>query len=79
MIMCTIDHCEAKIRDEPYEGKFFFSTCGFATVGQPNLREVAHELIETIISMSPVNAKILFFIGDIFLIKRKKLDFSTQR
>ena len=66
MSMCTINHYEAKIGDVLYEGKFFFSICGFATVGQPNLRDVAQELIETIISMRPVKAKILFFIGDIF-------------
>jgi len=47
------------------------------TVGQPYLREVAQELIATTISTIPRKAINLFFIWDIFLIKRKKLDFSA--
>jgi hypothetical protein len=47
------------------------------TVGQPNLRDVAQELIATIISTIPIKAINLFFIWDIFLIKRKKHDFSA--
>jgi len=66
MSMCTIDHCEAKIGDASYDWKFFFSIGGLETVGQPYLREVAHELIKTSISMNPDRATILFFILDIF-------------
>lgn len=42
-----------------YALNFFEST---DTVGQPYLREVAHELMTTIISKSVKPAKILFFI-----------------
>ena len=46
MIMCTIYHCEAKIGVNDYTLNFFVST---DTVGQPYLRDVAHE--QTLIAM----------------------------
>jgi len=59
MVMCTINHCEAKIGGNDYTLNFFVST---DTVGQPYLRDVAHE--QTLIAMirSAKPASNLFFI-----------------
>lgn len=59
MVMCTIDHCKAKIGVNDYTLNFFVST---ETCGQPYLRDVAHEqtLIATIRRAKP--ASNLFFI-----------------
>jgi hypothetical protein len=78
MIMCTINHCVAKIGVDAYEWKFFLAVSVFETVGQPNLRDVAHDVIVTTISARPIKAITLFFISDIFLFKREIKNFSTQ-
>ena len=59
MVMRTIIHYEAKIGGNDYTLNFFVST---DTVGQPYLRDVAHEqtLIATMRSAKP--ASNLFFI-----------------
>lgn len=52
-----------------YERKLLFSICGFATVGQPNLLDVAHEqtLIERIRIAKPVS-NLFFIVSGFFLI-----------
>lgn len=67
MIMCTINHCEAKIGVDAYDWKFFFAVSVFETVGQPYLRDVAHEVIVTTISAKPIKAITLFFIWIFFV------------
>lgn len=47
MIMCTFNHCSAKIGESCYALNFF--AVSIETVGQPYLRDVAHE--QTVIAM----------------------------
>jgi len=65
MIMCTINHCSAKIGESGYALNFFVST---DTVGQPYLRDVAHE--QTVIAMirSAKPASSLVFILNGFFV-----------
>ena len=62
MIMCTINHCSAKIGETGYALNVFFST---DTVGQPYLREVAHEqtVIAMIRSAKPVISRVFILNG----------------
>jgi hypothetical protein len=59
MVMCTINHCRAKIGVKDYTLNFFVST---DTVGQPYLRDVAHEQTLIAIIMRAKPASSLFFI-----------------
>ena len=59
MVMCTIDHCKAKIGGNDYTLYFFVST---DTVGHPYLRDVAHEQTLIAIIRSAKPASTLFFI-----------------
>jgi hypothetical protein len=58
-----------------YERKLLFSVCGLETVGQPYLREVAQELIVTIISTNPRKAINLFFMSGYFFDLTLKTEF----
>ena len=70
MVMCTSNHCEAKIGGNDYTLNFFVSS---DTVGQPYLRDVAHEqtLIAIIMRANPASS--LFFIVEwIFRLTSKR-------
>jgi len=70
MVMCTINHCEAKIGGNDYTLNFFVST---DTVGQPYLRDVAHEqtLIAIIRRANPASS-LFFIVNRIFTLTAKR-------
>lgn len=70
MVMCTIDHCNAKIGGNDYTLNFFVST---DTVGQPYLRDVAHEqtLIAIIRRANPASS-LFFIVKRIFTLTAKR-------